>query len=156
MFERLRRCLQRMTHAPRANAAAAEVPPGATLLNGEGDYGFAVAGYANYQDQLEAIYRDGGSDGAERRVIAALLADRGHSYNAHAISVSIRGVKVAHFSRAEGKRYASLIGDAARRGPVLCRASVRVSTGAGTTRELRVFLDLASPGRAVPSSETPD
>ena len=150
MLARLFRWLGRNGKATERDATL--IPAGAILLNGAGGkYRFEVVGQASHQAPLEAIYEGHRGGGTDCRVIAALVPEPGHNYNAHAISVSIRGHKVAHFSRGEGKRYGSLIAGVARRGPVACRASVRVSLGADAgPREFRVFLDLAAPSKAAP------
>ncbi len=127
---------------------ATAVPPGAVLLTGGGEYGFALFGHAARQDSLEAIYRGHALDGADCHLMATLAVERGNS-NAYAIGVSICGRKVAQFSREDGKRYRSVIADVASRGPIVCRASIRSGAIPGEDG-LRVFLDLAAPARAAP------
>ncbi len=148
MLARLLHWLVGRRQPPKGDATA--IPAGAVLLNGGVDYAFEVLGY---QGPLEAIYRElraAGGDG-DCRVIVALASEPGNHHNAHAISVSIGARKVAQFPRGDGRKYSGIIADAAKRGPVVCRASVRAPPDEGAGEGgFRVFLDLASPNKAVP------
>lgn len=148
MLARLLRWFRERRRRKAASDNAKAIPDGAILLTGGVDYRFELVGY---QAPLEAIYRAHRTVGGECHVIAALVTERGNSYNAHAVSVAIGGQKVAEFPRGDGRKYAGIIADVAKQGVVVCRASVRAPSDEGDGQGLfRVFLDLASPGKAAP------
>ena len=123
------------------------VPAGAVLLQGGVDFAFEVVGQANYQRSLEAIHRDHAVTGTDCVLIAALIPERNNDYDANAIGVWICGLKVAHFSREDGKSYRRVIADVTSQGLAVCRACIRevAAPAAGDPASFRVCLDLAAP-----------
>jgi hypothetical protein len=109
----LRRLLGRDDQSPdRLRATASDRPPGwmrdgmqVQLYDGPAD--LEVVGESHYQDNLWRLVGGRGFPDERVRVdaVAVLAAETDNPYDANAVAVWVRGLKVGYLSRADAQRY---------------------------------------------------